>query len=282
MSERNVFFKAGIVFCAILALLMLAVLFTLHQGTDYNLSFGKALEDDELRRPANIFQSITGYFFDNNFYAVHASIILLVLFSLIAIILIHYFFERTSAPEILYIAIFAISLSFEILRFVLPLHLIHYFPSFYMRVASRILLFARFFGIFSLFAASICAAGLDVQKVRHVIFAIIITSLIITLGVPIDVLNWDTSLNMINGFSSMFRLIEISAFISIMISFFIAAKIRDSKEYTYVAIGIMLALFGRNILLSADNWSAPFLGIILLSFGTWFLCSKLHKIHLWL
>ncbi|MCL2809759.1 MAG: hypothetical protein FWD24_06815 [Treponema sp.] len=276
LSERNVFFKVGIVFCAILTLLMLAVIFTI------GLDFVPALEDDEPRRPVNLFQNITGYIFAGNFFAVHISIILLVLFSLIAIILIHYFFERTSAPEILYIAIFAISLSFEVLRLVLPLHLIHNFPSFYARVAFRILLFARFFGIFSLFAASVNAAGLDVQKVRHVIFAIIITSLIITLGVPIDVLNWDTSFNMVNGFSSMFRLIEIAVFISTMISFFIAAKIRDSKEYTFVAIGIIFAFIGRNILLGTDNWSAPFMGIILLSFGTWFLCSKLHKIHLWL
>ena len=217
-----------------------------------------------------------------SYYAVHASLIMSVVFSLFAVILIHSFFERTSAPEILYIAIFAISFAFEAIRLILPLQSIFNFPSFYVRAASRILLFARFFSIFSLFAAGLCAAGLDVQKTRNVIFVIIIASLVITMGVPIDVLNWDTSLNMVNGYASMFRMIGLVAFLTTMISFFIAAKIRGSKEYNYVALGVLLALIGRNILLNTDNWICPVLGILLLSFGTWFLCSKLHKIHLWL
>jgi hypothetical protein len=229
-----------------------------------------------------MFQLMTGFFLSSNYHAVHISLVLSVLFSLIGIILIHYFFERTSAPEILYIAIFTISLSFEVIRLILPLNQIYNFSSFYVRMASRILLFARFYGIFSLFAASICAAGLEVQKTRIVIFTILIAALSITVGTPIDVLNYDTSLNVASGFTSIFRLIELTAFFTSAISFVIAAKIRDSKGYIYIAIGAVLALAGRSILLSADNWIGPAFGIVLLSFGTWFLCSKLHKIHLWL
>ena len=237
--------------------------------------------EENLRRPANLFQIISGLI-DNNYYAVHSSMIMAVLFSLAGIILIFYFFERTTAPEILYIAFFTISLSFEVIRLILPLSFIINFPSVYIRVFSHVLLFARYFGIFSLFAASICAAGLDVQKTRNVIFVIIIAAMLITFGVPIDVLNWDTSFNMVNGYASLFRMIELTAYLITMISFLITAKTRDTKEYVYVAVGIILAFFGRNILLNADNWINPVFGILLLSFGTWFLCSKLHKIHLWL
>jgi len=341
LSERNTFFKVGIVFCAICTLFVIAASFFsiplyqvkdpgkdgFHQGAEYNLFPGMeyipdqpdyiphqdsesnlyqiseffpyqvtdhvlyqtdlslrtnySLHNNE-RRPVSFIQTFTGLFLGNNYYAVHIAIIFSVLFSLIGMWLIHSFFERTSAPEILYIAIFTISFALEAIRLILPLHLNFNFPSVYVRFASRVLLFSRFFCIFSLFTAGICAAGLEVQKTRNVIFIMIIASLVITLGVPIDVLNWDTSLNMVSGFPSMFRMIELAAFFTTVISFFIAANIRGTKEYTYVAIGIILALVGRNILLNTDNWIGPVPGILMLSFGTWFLCSKLHKIHLWL
>lgn len=295
LSERNTFFKAGIGFCAVCVLLLLAASFFIVPlyKTDFVLSETESImapdfeehlnsDTDKTPRPKSFFQALTGRFMKTNFYAVHTSLALAVLFSLIGMMLIHHFFERTSAPEILYVAIFTVTLSFEIIRLILPLRHIIIFPSFYVVITSRTLLFVRFFGVFSLFAASICAAGLEAQKTRNIIFIIIIAALVITLGIPIDVLNWDTSLNIVNGYESMFRMIDLAIFVTTMVSFLIASRIRESKEYTYVAAGIMLALIGRNILLNTDNWIGPVLGIVLLSYGTWFLCTKLHKIHLWL
>ncbi|MCL2265669.1 MAG: hypothetical protein FWC22_06470 [Treponema sp.] len=299
LSERNTFFKIGVSFCAVCVLLILAASFLIiplyqegfydneinkeplseieqpYQKTDPDLTAG-------IPRPASYFQSITSRILDNYYLAVHVSIIVIVLFSLIGMLLIHYYFERTSAPEIMYISIFIVSLSFEVIRLILPLQHIFIFSSFYVLITYRLLLFARFFGIFSLFTASICAAGLEIQKTRNVIFIIVIAALLITFSVPIDVLNWDTSLNIVNGYVSIFRMIELSAFITIMIGFLIASNIQESKEYVYVAVGSMLVMIGRNILIHTDNWIGPGPGIIMLSFGTWFLCSKLHKIHLWL
>jgi len=271
LSERNTFFKAGIIFCSLCTLLILAVSFLtipLYQETASGL-------EEITSRPAR-------FFLGNSYFAVHVSLSVLVLFSLLGIILIHAFFERTSAPEILYISLFTITLAFEVIRQIIPLFLIFNFSSFYVRIALRVLLFARFFGIFSLFAASICAAGLEVQKTRNVIFILIIASLTITMSVPIDALNWDTSFNMINGYISMFRMIEFVSFVTTIISFLIASRNRGAKEYNYIALGVLLALIGRNILLYADNWAGPIPGILLLSIGTWFICSKLHRIHLWL
>ena len=268
LSERNTIFKAGIAFCSVFTLLIIAVSFL-------TIPIYPEMMEENACRPMEIL-------LNNDYYAVHTSLVLSVLFSLVGIILIYSFFERTSAPEMFYIAFFVISFAFEAIRLILPLSVIFNFPSFYVRVAFRILIFSRFFCIFSLFAASMCAAGLEVQKTRNVIFVIIIASLVITMGVPIDILNWNTSLNMVNGYISMFRMIELAAFLTTIISFLVAAKNRGSKEYNHVAIGTIFALAGRSILLSSDTWTGPILGILLLVFGTWFLCSKLHKIHLWL
>jgi len=305
LSERNIFFKAGIVFCSICTLFVLAASFitipqidqligtlygqemkhVLYQGTDHvflGLETLEAKEEENIRRPSGFFQFLTGGLLKNSYIAVHINLVLTVIFSLVGIILIHSFFERTSAPEILYIAIFTIAFAFEAIRLVLPLHFIFNFPSFYVRIVFRLLLFIRYFSLFSLFAAGLCAAGMEVQKTRIVIFIIIIASFIITMGVPIDVLNWDTSLNMVNGYASMFKMIELLAFITTVISFLIAKKVRGSAEYNYVALGVLLASAGRTIFIGTDNWAGPVFGILLLSAGTWFLCSKLHKIHLWL
>jgi hypothetical protein len=274
LSERNAFFKAGI---AVSAICVIAVLLS----TLFLLPAYSKLEDNN-HRPVEFSQVFFNHFLKVNYYAVHASLAMAVIFSFIAIILIHYFFEQTQVPEIIYIAFFTVSFSFEAIRLVVPLNHIYHIPSLYLLIAFRILLFSRYFGIFSLFAASIYAAGFNEDKSRNSIMIIIIAALIITLGVPIDTQIWDTSLNMVNGFTSMFRLIETVMLITTVASFLVAVKVRGSKEYAFIGLGAFMALVGRNFLLGSDNWASPGPGILLLSAGLWFICSKLHKIHLWL
>jgi len=274
LSERNTFFKTGIAFCAVSILLFVAASFLV-------VPVYQTMEENT-HRPTGLVQVFINRFLDVDYIAVHSSVAMAVLFSITGIILIYSFFEQTPAPEILFIVIFTMSFSFETIRILLPLHLIFDIPSFYLLITSRVLLFARYFGIFSLFAASVCAAGLEVQKTRNIIVVIFIAALVITFSVPIDTQNWYTSLNMISGNTYMFRLIEVVVFLITIISFIVASNVRGSKDYTYIGIGIMLALIGRGLLLNADNWATPVPGILLLSIGLWFVCSKLHKIHLWL
>jgi hypothetical protein len=274
LSERNAFFKAGIAFCAVSVLFLLAASFIA-------VPVYQTMEENT-HRPPGLIQGLISRFLDVNYIAVHSSVVMAVLFSITGIILIYSFFEQTPAPEILYVVIFTLSFSFETIRVLFPLHLIFDIPSFYLLMASRVLLFARCFSIFSLFAASVCAAGLEIQKTGNIIIIIFIAALVVIFSVPIDTQDWDTSLNMIHGNTYMFRLIEAAMFLITIVSFFVASNVRGSKDYTYIGIGVMLALIGRGLLLSADNWITPVPGILLLSIGLWFVCSKLHKIHLWL
>jgi len=274
LSGRNVFFKMGIVFCLLITVLAFG-------ASVLTIPVYPSIEEN-VRHPANFFQTVSGWFINSSYLAVHASLILAVLFSAVTMILIFSFFERTSAPEILYISLFTISLSFEIIRLILPLHLIYNFSFFYLLNATKILLFARYFSVFSLFAASICAAGLEIQKIRNIILILIVTVLLIVMGIPIDTQTWDAGFNMVRDHPFLLKMIEVVVFIATVLTFFVAVKVRDSKEYAYIGIGVVLALTGRNILIGTDNWAGPVLGILLLSFGVWFICSKLHKIHLWL
>lgn len=274
LSVRNNLFKIAIfliLFCIIMAIISTARVFPVYSE----------LAGEEIRRPGGLFQFFTSRLFGSSFYAVHVSLILAVLYSCISIILIYYYFSKTQAPEILYVAFFSFSISLDAARFIIPLNFIYEIPPFYQLIAAKILLFGRYFGIFSLFTAGIYASGLNLQKNRALIVSILIATLIIALGASIDIQNWDTGFYTISGYDSLFRFIEITVFLLTVISFFIAAYTSEIKEYFNTGIGAFLALTGRNILLLSDSWAGPIPGIVLLSLGTWMICTSLHKIYLW-
>jgi hypothetical protein len=234
------------------------------------------------RRSAGFGQLIGGKFFETNPYGAYISIIASVLYSFTVTIIIYYFFEKTQSPEILFFAFFALSFGFESMRIVAPLNMDHEILPIYLMISSRLLLFGRYAGIFSLFAASIYAAGFQAQQQRITLFVIVVATLIIALGVPVDTLSWDTSFSMISGFLPMFRLVEAVMFIITLISFFISSWFRSEKEFIVIGIGSLLVLLGRNLLLNADTWISPIPGSLALAAGTWFICTRLHKVYLWL
>lgn len=274
LSGRNTMFKFGILLCSVCVLLTLAVSFPVISAYP--------LQDDDSLRPAGFFPSLFCRFMDFDYYALHAALVITAVYALAAVIIIYNYFKQTQSREILYIAFFAFSFSVEPVRFILPLCSVYDISSFYLLAAYKVLTFGRYFGIFSLFTASICAAGMDEQKSRVSVFVIIGAALLVTLSIPVDLQSRDTSFNMINVYASLFSMIETVAFLSTVISFFAAVHVRGSREYFWIGLGAMLALVGRTVLLSAENWASPAAGILLLSAGTWFICSRLHKINLWL
>jgi hypothetical protein len=163
-----------------------------------------------------------------------------------------------------------------------PLAAVKGLPGVYPVMAARMLLFARYFGVFSLFASSIYAAGLGVQRQGNIVFITAIAAMIIALGVPVDGIAWDGSLMMLCGYTSMLKLAEAGIALITAASFFISAYSRGSEEYIFIGIGSLLALWGRAVLLSADTWITPLPSMALLVAGTWIICAELHRVYLWL
>jgi hypothetical protein len=275
LSERNLVFKLGIVLsflCLLISISISMKVFPVYAS----------METEITRRSEGVFRTLIEKFFEVKLLAVHGCILVSVLYSFFSIIFIYYFFEKTQSPEILFVVFFVASFSLEALRLILPLGRVYEFPSLYQLTASRIILFSRYFGIFSLFTAGVFASGFKSQQQRNIIMIITVTTLIITLGVPIDTQTWDSSLNMINGYTSMFRLIEAGTFLLTIISFFIAAWSRSSPEFVFIGVGSALAFLGKNILLNADTWMGLPIGLLFLVAGTWLICTRLHKVYLWL
>jgi hypothetical protein len=275
LSDRNAIFKAGIILAAAGVLIIFAASFVIFPAYP-------AVAGETAQRSPGIIQSFIGHFLEPHPYAPFASMAGAGLYALAAIILIYYFFEKTQSPEIFFFALFVLSFSFEAIRILVPLQKVVTIPPLYQVMAFRALLFCRYFGIFSLFAASVYAAGLEVQKQRNIILVIAVAAMVIVMGVPIDTLTWDSSLSMINGYTSMFRMIEAGVLLITMISFFISAYSRGSREYILIGAGSFLVLLGRNILLSADTWASPVPALIFLALGTWLICTQLHHVYLWL
>jgi hypothetical protein len=275
LSDRNNIFKAGIILSFLSLCICIAA--SLKAIPVYAL-----METEITHRSEGMLLAFVEKFFNAKLLAVHCGILVLVLYSFLTIIINFYFFEKTKSPEILFVVFFAASFSLEALRLIIPLGRVYDFPLLYALTASRVILFGRFFGIFSLFTASIYGTGYEMQRQRYVIIIITVTSLLIAMGIPIDTQTWDSGLNMVIGYTNMFRLIDAGTFLITAISFFIAAWSRGPRGYIFIGVGSVLVFLGRNILLNADTWAGLPIGIPLLAVGTWLICTNLHRIYLWL
>ena len=274
LSTRNNYFRVGIGLSFLSLALALALSFATFPA--YPQVGATAV------RTTGLFQSLISRFFQPQAYVPLVTMTSSALYAFIAMILIYYFFEKTQSPEILFFALFVSAFAFESLRVLTPLREVYELPSFYPVLGSRILLFARFFGIFSLFAASLYAAGLGEQKQGNIVFIIAIAALIVALGAPIDGLAWDSSLMMLCGYPSMLKMVETGTMLIAAISFFISAWSRGSREYVFIGIGSFLVFLGRAMLFASDTWITPLPALLLLAGGTWLICVQLHHVYLWL
>jgi len=275
LTVRNNFFRGGIVFVTLSVILIVV-------GGYFAFSAYPASVASASMRPWGVIQKIIENFAKPSAFVPFWTMLTAAGYSFFSMILIYYFFEKTQSPEIFFFGFFVISLSFEFARIMIPLNGVFPFPSMYLVSASRVLLFGRYFGLFSLFAASVYAAGLDVQRQQNVFFIIVLAALIISLNVPIDSLVWDSSLAMQNGYQTMFTMIDAGILIVSMLTFFISSYTRGSKSYITIGLGTFLVFAGRNILLNSDTWITPFPGLLILAAGTWLIASRLHREYLWL
>ena len=275
LSARNDFFKGGIILAA-LSLGLIAA------GGYFVLSAYPEAAAAAAMRPGGIIQLSMEGPVSPSAHVPFFTMLAAAVYSLISIILIHYFFEKTQSPEILFFGLFVISLSFEFIRLMVPLRTAFAFPAVYLITGSRILLFARYFGLFSLFAASVYAAGLDAQKQQNTFFILVLAALVIAIRLPIDSIVWDSTLMPWSGYQSMFAMVEAGFLAVTTLTFFISAYTRGSRAYVFIGLGTLLVFTGRNLLINSDTWITPIPGLLALAAGTWLIASRLRQEYLWL
>jgi hypothetical protein len=275
LSTRNIFFRAGIIIAALSLILVAA------GGYFAYPAFPEAAASAAMR-PDGITQKLISGLAEPSPYIPLWTILGAVAYSFFSIILIHHFFEKTQSPEILFIGLFVISLTFEFARIIIPLKNVLSLPVYFSIAAPRVLFFGRIFGLFSLFASGVYAAGMDVQKQRSFLLMLILAALVIAINVPMDISVWDSTFLVYAGYRFMFSVVEAGILAITIASFFISAFTRSSRSYVFIGIGVLLAFAGRNILINSDTWLTVPPGIVILSAGTWCICSRLHLVYLWL
>ena len=275
LSTRNIFFRGGIVIAA-LSLILIAAGGYLAYPAFPKMTASAAL------RPGGIIQKLVSDFAGPSSYIPLWTMLGATVYSLVSIILIHHYFEKTQSPEILFIGFFVISLTLEFTRIVIPLKNVLPLPVFLSIAASRALFFGRYFGLLSLFAAGVYAAGLDAQKQQSFMLMIVLSAMVIAINVPMDSFVWDSTFTVRTGYRFMFSVVETGIMAITIASFLISAFTRGSQRYVLIGIGVFLAFAGRNIFINSDTWFTVFPGLILLGTGTWFICSRLHLEYLWL
>ncbi|MDR2516935.1 MAG: hypothetical protein LBC88_06085 [Spirochaetaceae bacterium] len=275
ISSRNNVIRAGIVIAA--GLSVLTVL-----AASRALSWMPEAVSRAAARTPGLFPALAARFFPPAPWAPAVSMAASLLFAMGGLILILYYFEKTAASELIFVVFFVFSLALESARIMIPLMRAWNLPGVFGVMAARALLFARSAGLFSLFAAGICAAGLDARRQANIILVIVLAGLVIALNMPLDSLSWDTSLCLQSGYNSMILIIEISAGVTGALSFVVSAHSRGSREFVTAGAGAFLAFVGRSILLRSDTWVTPLPGLLLLAAGAWLLCGQLHRVYLWL
>jgi len=275
LSTRNIFFRGGIIIAALSLILVAA-------GGYFAYPAFPDASASAAMRPGGITEKLISGFAWPSSYVPLWTMLGAAAYSFIGIILIYHFFEKTQSSEILFIGLFVISLTFEFARIIIPLKNVLPLPAFFLITAPRILFFGRIFGLFSLFASGVYAAGMDAQKQRSFLLMLILAALVIAINVPMDIFAWDSTFQVYAGYRFMFSVIEIGILAITIASFLITAFTRGSRSYVFIGIGVLLAFAGRNILINSDTWITVLPGLTILSVGTWCICSRLHLVYLWL
>jgi hypothetical protein len=276
LRQRNVLFKAGIV--AALATVGAAVFLIF----SVRYAVYPQVINEATQRPAGQLAHLMARFLPPSAPSVIASVLASSVYAAAGIIFIYYYFEKTQCPEMLFFFFFVFSFAFEPYRILLPLARERELPALFLIAAERVLIGGRYFGVFSLFAASVYASGFNAQKQKYAIIALIAVSFGLAVEIPLDGFSWDTALTLRNVYPSLFWSIEISVSAITLASFLISTLRRGTNSYFSISLGVFLIFLGRNCLLSADTWASPLLGIIALGWGTILVCTKLHTIYLWL
>ncbi|MDR2481794.1 MAG: hypothetical protein LBD07_05860 [Spirochaetaceae bacterium] len=224
---------------------------------------------------------IIAYFPETTPYAAYFSVLASVFYGLVTLILLFYFFEKTQSAEVHFFMFFVLSLVFESMRTALPLKQALNLPVVYMRLMAHILVFCRYFGVFSLFCASLYSAGLQVKKEENIIVPLIIITLFLSFKMPVNQYTWNTALCLIDGYPIAFRMIEFVIASFAILSFLSGAFKRSIKEYYFIGIGSFFAFLGRAVLLDSDVFVLIPFALLLLFLGTYMICAYLRRIYLW-
>ncbi len=204
-----------------------------------------------------------------------------VLYAVAALSMILRSFRKTVSTEVYFYSFWVLSVAFELLR-LLVFDLAASGASFRWQVlATKALYLARYAGLFSLFTASLYAAGFRNEKIGGIIALVLAVSAGISALMPVNSGSFAASLELRAGYAGLHFLFSLLLSCLIVVDFLHASRLSGEKSFRLAALGSAAFLVGRHILVSQWNPIAIIAGFALLVAGSWLFVSRLHAYYLW-
>lgn len=201
------------------------------------------------------------------------------LLSLITTVILQLFYKKSLSTEIIFLSIFVLSASFQVIRAIEPLIKLN---SFLVRVQiSRFILFCKYLGLLSLLGASLFSYCIKKQKIGSWLTLSVIAS--ITLS---TIIHFNTGLvesNLLSKIIYSHEEVGITFFIILMTVMTYIKTGFDTKNKDYIFLGIACLLISTGLQLTyvSINILPGIISIALMSSGFIIYLRSIHNITLW-
>jgi hypothetical protein len=178
----------------------------------------------------------------------------LLIFGLFANLGVRTLYSKTYSPEILFVMLFAASLSLDAWRLgILLVHAWDLGPPL-AAVLTRLVLFGRFFGLLCLLASSLYAVGMRFSQYGVLIGGMCLLAFSLASLLPLDTTVFESDLLYRVGDRQGYLFLRVILGLLISADFLIAVRLRRSRRFLLVALAALLLLLGREL---AQHGVAP-------------------------
>ncbi|HOX13085.1 MAG TPA: hypothetical protein P5117_09275 [Spirochaetia bacterium] len=211
-----------------------------------------------------------------------AAAVLCSAYGIVVLFLLSFRYSRTVSMELYFFAFWALALAAEALR-VESLRGALLGASFPERsIVTRLLLSMRFLGIFSLFAGSLYSVGYSEDKQSVPIGAVLLASLALGTGLPINTGIFGADLLQRVGYTQLYGFLYAACLLGASANYALAARLTGEKGYNLAALGNALIFVGGLALRASRSPGTVILGTLGLAAGTVLFLRKIHAYYLWL
>jgi hypothetical protein len=190
-------------------------------------------------------------------------------------------YQRTASAEIFFFMFFLFSISFEVIWLWSGVAIVTGAPVFLGILLSKILLFGRFFGLISLLFSSLYAIEMSYQKFPILMLSPVLISLALTYTLPIDSSALTNNFLYKLGDIKSHWIVTIVLEIVTILNFLIAAYKREKPSFAWIALGVLLILLGREMLIFMHSPLPIAISILLAIIGIWLFSRQIYRIYLW-
>jgi len=190
-------------------------------------------------------------------------------------------FRKTASAEIFFYAFWVLSVGLEVLRLALAWAIGGGAPIPLQILGAKALVFSRFVGYFSIFLSGLYAVGFRNEKLGTVIALMVAVAFGLAASIPVDTGSFTVMLELRPGYANVTQGLGLVAGLVTIANFLHAARVASEAAYRAAALGCLLFLLGRHLLVAYWNPYLMGVGLILLATGSALFVRRLHAYYLW-